>query len=194
MAISDRLMSTLLPLLATDLPGCAAADKLNALDRTLGEFCRRSRCWRETLQIAMADGAREADLNWPHDGYAVSVAITAVNGAPRLSRDYRYAIHPPRCNDGRQRIEFAFPPVTGRRWTLEVIGVLVPSRTCTDAPDWIVERYGHAIADGATAILKKHRSKPYSDVAGAVDLQRTFERGISDACCDATRGRRGRAA
>ncbi|MEI6210935.1 MAG: hypothetical protein WCR06_04850 [bacterium] len=190
MATADKQVFSLLALLATDLPGCGTADKVAALERALGEFCRRSRCWRESLTVAMEDGATAAVLAWPCGAYASSVTLVAIDGVSVAGHCCTRLV-PSRSLDGAQVLEFTHAPVSGGAWTLTLVGTLQPRRGEIDVPDWMFDRYGDAIADGAKALLKLHARKPYSDPGGAVECKRAFERGIADAACDGAQRERG---
>jgi len=193
MAISDKQVAPLLGMLTTDLPGCSTADKLAALERALREFLTRSRCWRETLTVIIPPCEHEAPLPWPRDAYAIYVGVVSINGGP-FTRHGRFPppllIIPSSERNGAQAVDFECELSREKPAEVKLIGTLVSPRGCIDVPDWIMDRYGEAIADGAHMMLKKHARKPYTDLAGATECERGFVRGIADACCDGVRRER----
>lgn len=178
MPTNDKQVASLLGLLATDLPGCGEADKIAALERSLIDFCRRSRCWRELATVTIAKGEIKGALRVSCDALAVSVRVVRVNG-DRL-RASRFPIR--LGMDGDQSVVVLACGSALCEWTVECIFTLIPRRGQIDVPDWIIDQWGDAIADGAKAALKNHFRKPYTDPAGATVCERGFLRGIAEAC------------
>lgn len=184
MAIADKQVSALLPLLATDLPGCGTADKLATLERTLVEFCRRSRCWREFCTVTLADGSRQLKLQWTCASFAASVELWSIDGkrvaASRIP--FRLGISSPGC--AYQLLTFLRSPMESGPCTVEVVGTLIPWAGQIEVPEGFMERYGQGIADGAATVLKRHKGKSYSDPEGSIITDLSYKRAIADACVD----------
>lgn len=192
MQASDRQVAQLLGLLTTDLAGCGEADKLVALERALTDFCRRSRCWRETADVTIPEGSLQAEVVWPFDAIAIQARVVSVNGAMVGWRRVPLSLLP-WGPGGRQGVLLSNMQESRGALSIVVFGILVPRRGEIDVPDWIIDRYGYAIADGAKAALKNHFRKPYTDPNGAAIAQRFFERGVADAVLDGVQRERGMA-
>ncbi len=177
-------VSDLLPDLATDLPGCAGADKLAELERAARELCDRSRVWRTRVTVeAEADaltaaldaavyGARVIDLDrvlvdgaqaWPF----------MLNDKPRLALDAA----------GAQYVTFEAAPVAGAAYDVTLDLTLKPGPLAL-APAWLLTEYGDAVAARALSRLKRHARKPYTDYDGAEAAEREWRRGVARAAQD----------
>lgn len=174
-------VSDLLPDLASDLPGCAGADKLAELERAAREFCDRSRTWRVRLELdAEADaltvaldtalyGARVVDLgNVFIDG--VQCYPYVLQTEPRLALDY----------SGGQHLSFTAAPVAGVAYEVQLDLILKPGPLAL-APAWLLTEYSDAIAAGAIARLKRHAKKSYTDYQGAEFAEKEWRRGVARA-------------
>jgi hypothetical protein len=174
--------------MATDLPGCGEADKLAALQRVLVDFCRRSRVWRVDLDVAMAADAVVGALVWPCDAEAISVDKIYYDGVLLpVGNACFYSAALGRNSDGEQTLTLSQTPIASVAWTMRVSGTLIPAGSALEVSDWILDRYGDVIVDGATAILKMHARKPYSDPAGAGVATSSYRRGVAYACLDGAR-------
>lgn len=54
-------------------------------------------------------------------------------------------------------------------WNLDVNAVLIPKETLTQFPSWVLDRWGHAIADGAIGRFMQQNERDWTDRQGAVD-------------------------
>jgi hypothetical protein len=189
MAIVKQVAS-LLPKLATDLAGCGEPDKLAALQRCLLDFCRRSRVWREEIDVTLAAGAASVDLPWSCEARAMSIDGLKLDG---VTLAYGGAAHSRRVYLGesstgtQQQLTLSEVLNESAASTLTVAGTLVPAGVDPLVPDWLLDAYGDAIVSGAMAILKAHKGKPYSDLDGAMAAGNDFRRGIAYACLDGAR-------
>jgi hypothetical protein len=179
-------LDRLLIYLATELPGCTEADKKVELLSAFGEFCQRSRCWREELSVTVEadDDISRVPLAWTSgDGIASEILSLTVDGSDVLGR-WRALVGLRRDDAAGQVLSMRRPPVEGRAWVLGMEAVLVPRDDAAHGPDWIVDTYGRGIAQGALAQLKRHAKKSYTDRDGAAACERRFVRAIAEAAMD----------
>lgn len=185
---STKQVATLLPKLATDLPGCGEADKLAALQRWLLEFCRRSRVWRVDLGVSMAANSLVASLDWPCEAVAIAINQLKYDGVVMpFGNSSSYQASLGVASNGKQTLTLNYSPIVDVVWMLTISGVLIPSAPSYEVSDWIIDRYGDVIVDGAMATLKMHARKSYSDPAGAAAATAAYRRGVAYACLDGAR-------
>jgi len=190
MATADKQIAQLLGSIAAELPGCATAEKIAALEQAAVRFCRQSRAWRHTLTVDIPAGERAVALAWPLGAISYSTDLYRVDGllVVRGCVTYAFRVVSRQTGTWRQGIEFEAALSADRAIPIEVHGVLAPvggpvaGSDSIHMPEWIIDRYSEAIAAGAVAKLKRHAGKPYSDPDGATYADREFLRGVADAC------------
>jgi hypothetical protein len=171
-------LAMILPMLSTDLAGVSTADKLAAAGAAARRLCWASRCWRHELATDLEAGQTNITLQWPMRANAIAIDVVVPRtDAFRVERD----------NLGRQVVVFNSPLSETVDALVRIKGCLIPvmDGDGMQMPEWIVEQYGEAIAAGATAMLKRHARKPYTDLNGAEYADREFRRGIGQAAIDA---------
>ncbi len=174
-------VSDLLPDLASDLPGCAGAEKLAELERAAREFCDRSRTWRVRVTVEAAADALTVALDTALCGARVvdlgNVFVDGVQCYPYLMQ------HVPRLEidaTGDQHLTFESAPVAGAAYDVEADLTLKPGPLAL-APSWLLTEYGDAIAAGAIARLKRLANKSYTDYRGAEWADKEWRRGVARA-------------
>jgi hypothetical protein len=173
----DLLLPDVLPM----APGCPEPVAERALMRAAQRFCELSRCWRVVLDpMPIAQGLDDYDLELPECSELVRIEAAKLNGCDVrvkmpdeiLSRSARYLA----ISDGRT---FHMNPLPEADGELLATVTLKPSSQAWGIEDFIHDRYGETVAQGAVALLMQHPQKSYSSNEGAARWQAFESRGIT---------------
>lgn len=156
------------------------------------EFCRRTRLWKETVQVNVV--ATEASiLVTPPSPQAVfmevrRVAYDGTDLTPFMPEEkdadtpnWREDTGTPEnyCVYGDEDKVFLYPiPTESLTNGLEVDGVFAPARSCTQVPSFLYDRHSKVIAKGAKYRLMQMGKKPWTDR----ELSAKYEREFNNEC------------
>lgn len=72
---------------------------------------------------------------------------------------------------------------------IRVRACVLPDRTCADAPDWLLQRYGDAIASGAIMMLAGMQGHPWFNMATYQIHERLWRKGLGEGVVEKVHGR-----
>lgn len=174
--MATTALSTLLPLV--QLPRCPQNIVLQALRRALRQFCMDTEVWRDELtQFASVADQADYDLTPEEDDVSIHRVILVELDEEELSEAY-WSYAP----DGTLTID----PKPTTAGTLDVSVVYMPLLDCAEAADWLVSRWGEAIAAKAAGDLKIDPQSatdpvPWHDPTGAALMFSRYNDGVADA-------------
>lgn len=178
-------ISTLLPLV--QLPRCPEAVQLQALRLAARRFCLDTECWREALDEVAAVADQEE--------YALSPEYDDT----RLLRLYSVLLDDVELAEDRWSFEadgtLVLDPAPAADGILLISAVYLPGTGCGLFPDWLLDRWGEAIAAGAECRLKETPENardpvPWYDPAGAQAAQDRYGQAVFEAKSELLVGRR----
>lgn len=159
MALIDA--KTLLWQVLPDLSGADDSYTELVLEKAGRDLCRQSGIWREEMATAtLAQAAEEMTPDVPETYEAIISRILWVrmnDSSVNLSED-AWEFLP----DGTLRFTSEWPAGT----TVDMQAEYWPSESCVLFPDWLIARWGAAIAAGAVWMMKRQAGKPWSDPRG----------------------------
>jgi hypothetical protein len=181
-------LSTFLPDIYLEAPGCPESVALNALRHAMREFCERTRAWQEDLDdISVISGQPSYDIDVPVDAELVMVLSGRYDGS-QFDKIY--------TPEEMDRVLVTWRSDTGtgvdyliQDWnTLYVSPIptaddsepvslraaLKPTLSATTCGD-ILDQWREGLSSGAIARLKMITGKPWSDPQGAVYHASQFE-------------------
>jgi len=158
--------------LLTDVPGCPAPLRTQALHRAAIEYCRRSGSWRDTLEaVNMVDGQTEYQIESPYPGYILRVISAEAAGVALDNDDFTF--------DGAETFTLTSAPVEDTAGGLVVVASLVPDeQNCILDVDFL-NQHGPAIVAYALYILKSMPAKLWSDRVGATAQYGAFMQAVA---------------
>jgi len=161
-------INTLFGLSKPYLPGVPDNLLLQALRNAVRQFCKNTEVWREDLPtISTTKDEDEYLIEDAHSYDATIKRILAVELDGGALLDSQYEFDP----NGTFRLVSA---PTADDLELDVTVVFMPSLAVADLPDWLLEKWGEAFAEGAKLILKsvpgsETKPTPWFDRLGAQD-------------------------
>lgn len=186
-----KLYAEFLDNVMPDLPGCTVEIAENAIRSAAIEFCRRTCIYvYDGDAFVTVAGQSEYDIDLPSQAEPV-MAVNVWRDGVRM---------PPRSlvnqSDNVDVTQLDGPPVeySTRDWetilliptpdtadyTITYKVALMPSRTSTGVPDFLLDRHFDAIASGAKARLMLSPNKPYSSKEFGDYHKKEFESAILD--------------
>lgn len=187
----ENLINDVLPHLAAD-PSDPVT--LNAIKRTVIEFCAGSWIWKSFQDpVNVRAGANTYDLE-PEQGADVATVLAAeLDGLPLKQRAITWLNNElPRWKtvsgtvkyftqvDTESLILAPLPDVSIANG-LTVTLALQPNQAATGFPAWIYNQYIYPLVDGAVARLMLMPNKGWSDPATGVDRRNKFENAMANA-------------
>lgn len=183
---------------------CPVVLMRQALFSASREFCLRSQVWKETMDaINLVEDQTEYALRVPWEARIEKIAQVrqnteagvdaGIDGAEILPKDYTFE---PNESGGTLTLDVA--PQDSVTNGLEVDVVYVPHMGKADAPgrhqlpQWLMNRYGEALAAKAMAELMSMPQRNWSSTTRAAQHIRTYNRGISNARRDLLAGYKNR--
>ena len=162
----------LVPLLAPYVPGCPDALMKQNLRLAAQQFCRESGAWVEKLSPFDSEADEdEYTLTIPYEAYVREVLQVDVD-------DVEQQIE--KVSSNGQTITLTYAP-TEDDLDIEATVVFVPKQSCTELPDWLIDRWGHGILAGAKMLLKSMAEKPWTDMNGMQIAANEFLAAVADA-------------
>lgn len=202
-----KTLTSFLPEILPDVPGCPVDMATNALRNTIIEFCEKSLAYRQTLDpITAQTNITDYDLE-PPKGYRVQKIMQMWYlgqemealapddiGLPDPYRTgitgYNASKGPPAGYTQKDVDTFTILPTPDQKYTnaITMRVALVPLRTVTEVEDFLFELWGEVIGFGTKARLMLTPGKPYSNAEAATYNQARFVSGLNDARQRAARG------
>jgi hypothetical protein len=182
-------LSTLIPMVALDVPGASEPVILDALRQAARNFCSRSCAWRVqllALNVRACKYCYDLDVILDDDDAAAAgevarlVAVT-LNGR-KLDAGSDYAL------DNEGRLCLALVPASDSPKGMTVLAALQPPVGGAYLPDRIISTRAEALCHGAKFFLARQPNKPWSNSALAIYYEREFGNGVAAANFDAQRG------
>ena len=170
-------LSTLLPLMS--VPRCPQALQLLALRLASRRFCEDTGMWTEDL-TSFDTEADEADYELASDYDNVSIrraTKVTVDDVEMTEDTWELSASGVLTFD---------PAPTITELDVVVTVVYVPDVTCVEVVDWLITRWGEAIAAGAEAHLKREPGNtndpnPWYDATSAAVAERRYQDGVGAA-------------
>ena len=173
--------------LVYQLPGCPDLAIRKELSRAWRDFAARTSCWRGASAISLAEGVRSYPVPAPFGGTVASVDGVALlcsdNGAPCgphiLLNPRRWAW---RQEEGL--VSLAEAPDAGmvaETPFLEVRATYLPLRDSEDAPRWVLDKYGPALAAGALWRLASLEGRAWANATLAARAFSEWKDALSEA-------------
>lgn len=192
-----------LPFVAPQVLACPRDTMLHHIQQACIEFCRRSHVWREDLPTLLADGISTIYTPALDDQVEIAKLLFAtvqdVSTTPKCEARIVESIEGREAlrdgwtelvawTDNRKTVSFAPAPRLDARLDLYV--ALKPALTAFSFPDDIFAHHAEDIAEGALWRLKRMtgRDVSWGDANAAMDHKAEFERRISTAAAQASRG------
>lgn len=160
-----------------------------ALRHAVHELCRRSQCWRETLEDTYAQRGVSAYEFTPPYGANVDRVLSVTVAGQRVARQSRpddlKAMRPatgmPRVFAQHSvRQELLLWPTPGddeHEQPISILAVLSPTERAIDIPDSLIDDYGQGILSRAKwDVLSSHPEQPWHNPVAA-----EHHRGVADA-------------
>jgi len=148
-------------------------------------FCERTRAWRQKLDpVVTIKGQAEYAYPIPLDAELVRVMEVKLDGEcyPILLADQRHPGARGIVPQGLRSFIIYPEPADGQEIVIDV--ALAPANTATGIDDVLFAKYARIIAKGAKAELMRESNKPYSDMAGAIDMRTAFQMDIDQVLTD----------
>jgi hypothetical protein len=161
--MADANISTLLPQIQPDLPGCPAGMVLRELRRAANEFCRDTGAWtKELTAIHTVVDQTDYAVTLTESAYVLRVTGVEIDDEALTSDQYTF-------DNGTLTLLWA-PTEAGL--DIVITAVLVPDLTNDLLPSALLVEWGLAIAHLATANLKAQptsatKPAPWFDPGGA---------------------------
>ncbi len=194
-------LTSFLPRLLPNVMGCSEPLALQALLDSAIDFCDQSLAVVQTLDpVTLPAGVGSFELDTPNQTVVAQVLNVWFDGylvAPQpqfQATDLAGADGTPRYYYGQELDEvynitfLPAPDTTVQNGTL-VRAALKPTRTATQVPSVLFERYLDAVVAGAQAILHAVQDQPYSNDQKALLMARTAKSKANAARVDALHGR-----
>lgn len=179
----DRFYPDVLP----DVLGCPEPTVDRQLLLAAAEFCERGRAWRQILDpITTSAASPFYDISWPDQADGVQLVGAALDN---VDIDFEVAdgtslAQKVRGTSGRRRVlcqdllqvQVLPTPADGQVLLLEAI--LKPAEGALGVPDFLFNRYGKAIAEGALSKLLLSSKAPWANPALAAVKKEIFDAAI----------------
>jgi len=166
-------LTNLDPQIVPQVKGATLAMIHHAVRRVFRDFCRDTEIWVHTQEsLTVAEEAYCAFLP-PANTKVGNIESVTVAEMP-------VSVRVPKPED--LGVTFRYAP-TEDGDVIELRYVVIPSLVCTQAPDWLLSRYGDGIASGAIAYLAGMAGKPWF----SADTYRLEHDRYLDAVSDARR-------
>jgi hypothetical protein len=161
-------LSTLLPLI--HIPRCPDSLQLQALRNACRQFCRDTEWWREEVT--------DDQTNPLNNGYADTQIIRTQ--WVKVDDNLKHEAHWTVSNAGILTFD---PALSATADVIKAKVVLMPTITATSADDFLVSRFGQAIAAGAKFNLKSDKGSerdptPWYDPSGAALAREEYRDGV----------------
>lgn len=198
MATPTINLTEFLPLVRPHTPGAAIPSMTQALRRSAIEFCERTRCWRETITITITeqdqaitapddsaiheieraefDGERLTPIEY--DDLSLPEFLESEEGRPAVITQKTYneiAIVPFRA--GTLICTLFLKPRDGENITIDAGGQ--PANSFNTVPEFLLSRFGEAIAAGAIARVLIIPQQPFTNPEMAAVHAGRFEQGVA---------------
>ena len=166
-------------------PGATDTAILIALRRGARELCSRSQIWRVDLpDIDLV--ASQASYTLPSYGAQIHRVLSVkLRSSGSASFDMTDPINPGSYIIKPGNTLLFSPSSSAPAWSLtagmRVKAVLRPGYNDDEIPEWIVDRWGDAIAGYAKNFLASQPKKTYTDPAVAVQGKAEFNKGLTEA-------------
>jgi len=131
------------------------------------DFCRETGIWRKQLaSIASVAAQEDYTLSLSEDAVIIRVHAVEVDGIPW---DFTEV-----TEDGETLTLSPAPGSAGL--DIDVWVSVLPRESCTDFPDWLIERWGAGLRKGVEYELKSMDDKPWTNKKEADKLFTQYER------------------
>lgn len=173
-------LSTLLPLVR--VRRCPSAVILQALRLSCKQFCFDTEIWEESLtKIASVKDQEEYTLTVEYDDVII-LRVTEVKLDESTLLQSLWSVAP-------GQVLTLDPAPTADDEDIDVKVVYQPTPVCTEVVDWLVSRYGEAIAAGAESRLKRDPENsndpvPWFDPTSAAIAEGKYQDGVASAKAD----------
>ncbi|MDR1685221.1 MAG: hypothetical protein LBR82_02065 [Desulfovibrio sp.] len=165
---TDAFLPHILPMVI----GCPKSMAVDALQVSIGEFCKRSEAWTDVLTESVYTGDSTIDLNPGGNRIVARVLGLSIDGARIDNKAYFAQVY---------SIILRFAPSSNA--VAYVTVALRPSRTATHVPQFLYDEWCEPIASGAVFRLKMMTGPKitWSDPQGAVYHQKVAIEGTAEA-------------
>jgi len=182
-------LSTLIPMVALDVPGAGEAVILDALRQATRNFCSRSCAWRvQLMSINVRAGKATYDLDvvLDDDDAGADGEIARLVSVRLAGRDLSPGAEYDLNNDGQLRLATA--PTADAAKGLVVVAALQPPIGGAYLPDRLLSIRAEALCHGAKLFLCRQPNKPWTNATLAAYYEREFGNGVAAAIFDSQRG------
>lgn len=149
------------------MPSCPDISIRKELQRAWRDFADRTSCWKATPKVALAAGDDLYAIPTPYGATVKTVDFTAFIAPEGGFRPFRpREVRPDGGGNWLVRLQVVPDGAFVAKWPdMEIRITLLPWRNDEDAPQWVVEKYGPALAAGAIWRLASQEGKPWSNAA-----------------------------
>lgn len=158
---TDTSVYDLLPILTVEVAACPVPAQKQALRLAAREFCIETEIWRETIETTSVEDDDTYVLADSLDGYDADIwriLSLELDDSDVDATDYTFG--------PTGILTFDNAPDESDE-TIVAETVLVPRRTCTSYPYWLITQWGDVIVSNAVSRLKSQMGRPWTDPAGA---------------------------
>jgi hypothetical protein len=153
----STLLSSLVPDLRLELPGCIDLTITRELRQACREFCEKTGCWEVVLDpVSVTAGTDTCSLTLPDDAALVSLVALTRDGLPFTA----YQMHLP-------ELELVLNELPDSEIELVPTVHLMPTRTATTIPDILERDYFEGIRCLTLSRLMQMAGVPWGNLQGA---------------------------
>lgn len=154
-------LSSLLPDLRLELPGCLDLTITRELRNACREFCEKTGCWEVVLDpVTVTEGEDTYSLTLPDDASLVSIQAVTRDGL--LFTAYQYQL---------PDLNLVLDETPTAAATLSVTALLMPTRTAETVPDIIERDYWDGIRSLTLSRLMRQAGVPWGNPSMAAYYQ-----------------------
>lgn len=179
-----------------DVPGALLPVARRAVLRTVQEFFRRTKIWKQDVTLTMSAGVTDYSLSSDAaivpveviDSGRIKVSLTDEDMTDRYGPDWRQETGPVLAilQTSPEKVRVYPTPAATETLTLSV--AVTAGDSATAIPDAFADRYREGITAGAIARLMLSPKKPYSDDAHGQIQSARFEQTVGQALEDRAKG------
>ena len=153
----STLLSSLVPDLRLELPGCIDLTITRELRQACREFCEKTGCWEVVLDpVSVTAGTDTYSLTLPEDASLISVVAVTREGLPFVG----YQLQLP-------ELELVLTEEPSSDFELVLTVLLMPTRTATTIPDILERDYFEGIRCITLSRLMRMSGVPWGNAQSA---------------------------
>lgn len=174
------------PMVRTWIGGASDALLHQQVRFAFRRLCERTRIYEWVGDITLEEDVSEYALSIPAGTGLLSIESVTYLDDDGLVEYGAVPIYHPERGDCSVKLVHT-PSASGD--PIRVRACVLPDRTCADAPDWLMQRYGDTIASGAIMMLAGMQGRPWFNMAAYKMHEALWRRGLGEGVVGKVHGR-----